>query len=100
MKTTGELGELWVGSHTQPRPVFGESPEQGWDQAPLLRIARIVGSAILAVSLIAYVVFAFWPREDELIHWPPAGPAEVVERAGDSLGHLKRGANALVAAVA
>ena len=63
MKTTGELGELWVGSHTQPRPVFGENPEQGWDQAPLLRIARIVGSASLAVSLVAYVVFAFWPRE-------------------------------------
>src|SRR5918992_5309728 len=49
VKTTGDLGELWVGSHTQPRPVFGDDPPQGWDPAPQLRIARIGGAAILAV---------------------------------------------------
>src|SRR5680860_776707 len=79
---------VWANSEVQPRPIFDDEGAFGRDWTPLLRIARLAGLSLLALAAVTYVVVAFWPRENELIHFPPAGPAEVLEDVGTGLGEV------------
>ena len=80
---------VWANSEVQPRPIFDDETF-GHDWAPLLRIARLAGLSLLALAAVTYVVVAFWPRDNELIHFPPESPADVFDTIGEGIGEVGR----------
>ncbi|HZJ52481.1 MAG TPA: hypothetical protein VFF07_16935, partial [Actinomycetota bacterium] len=91
---------VWANSEVQPRPIFDDEGAFGRDWTPLLRIARLAGLSLLALAAVTYVVVAFWPRDNELIHFPPESPADVLNTVGEGIGEVGRRVKELAPEVA